>query len=86
MGPSRCRSPSGRTARSPSAIWTATPISTSSSAASKGDGDFRGRATYGSGYVPAGVLAVDLDGDGRDDLVVRSTDDRALRVLTSVCQ
>jgi hypothetical protein len=36
--------------------------------------------------VPAGVLAVDLDGDGRDDLVVRSTDDRALRVLTSVCQ
>jgi hypothetical protein len=51
-----------------------------------GDGYDRARGTYGAGYVPKNVLAADLDNDGRDDLVIGSTDDRSLRILMSVCQ
>jgi hypothetical protein len=45
----------------------------------------RARATYGAGYLPKSLLAADLDGDGRDDLVIGSVEDGALRVLMSGC-
>jgi hypothetical protein len=51
----------------------------------RGDGFDRLRATYGSGYLPKKMLAIDLDADGRDDLVIQSVDDNSLRILMSVC-
>lgn len=51
----------------------------------RGDGFDRLRATYGSGYLPKRMLAIDLDADGRDDLVIQSIDDSSLRILMSVC-
>lgn len=50
-----------------------------------GDGTDLVVPSYASGYLPGDAKAVDLDGDGRDDLVFPTGDD-GLRVLMSVCQ
>jgi hypothetical protein len=49
------------------------------------DGTDLATASYATGYLPKAALAVDLDGDGRDDLVVPTEYD-GLRVMMSVCE
>lgn len=50
-----------------------------------GDGSDRARANYGSGYLPTAALVVDLNADGRDDLVIASQTEKSFRVLVSRC-